>query len=64
MVMMPFACSITSGIGVGFITIVVLHLAAGRGREVQVAMCVVSAVFGLSRLLPALGVRLAGHVTP
>ncbi|MDX3133980.1 NCS2 family permease [Streptomyces europaeiscabiei] len=55
MVMMPFTYSITNGIGMGFITFVVLRLAAGRGREVPAAMYVVSAVFVFSYLMPALG---------
>ncbi|MFF7391618.1 NCS2 family permease [Streptomyces scabiei] len=55
MVMMPFTYSITNGIGMGFITFVVLRLAAGRGREVPVAMYVVSAVFLFYYLMPALG---------
>ncbi|MGW0842030.1 NCS2 family permease [Streptomyces sp. NPDC002787] len=55
MVMMPFTYSITNGIGMGFITFVVLRLAAGRGREVPAAMYVVSAVFGFYYLMPALG---------
>ncbi|MDT0485022.1 MULTISPECIES: NCS2 family permease [Streptomyces] len=55
MVMMPFTYSITNGIGMGFITFVVLRLAAGRGREVPVPMYVVAAVFGFYYLMPALG---------
>jgi AGZA family xanthine/uracil permease-like MFS transporter len=55
MVMMPFTYSITNGIGMGFITFVVLRLAAGRGREVPVAMYMVAAVFGFYYLMPALG---------
>ncbi|MEV8020865.1 NCS2 family permease [Streptomyces sp. NPDC086554] len=55
MVMMPFTYSITNGIGIGFISFTVLRLAAGRGREVPVAMYVVSAVFGFYYLMPALG---------
>ncbi|MEE1761830.1 NCS2 family permease [Streptomyces sp. SP18BB07] len=55
MVMMPFTYSITNGIGMGFITFVVLRLAAGRGRGVPVAMYVVSAVFLFYYLMPALG---------
>lgn len=55
MVMMPFTYSITNGIGMGFIIFVVLRLAAGRGREVPVAMYVVSAVFLFYYLMPALG---------
>ncbi|MFF3375677.1 NCS2 family permease [Streptomyces sp. NPDC002680] len=55
MVMMPFTYSITNGIGMGFITFVVLRLAAGRGRDVPVAMYVVAGVFGFYYLMPALG---------
>src|SRR5690606_26618544 len=55
MVMMPFTYSITNGIGMGFITFSVLRLAAGRGREVPVAMYAVSAVFAFYYLMPALG---------
>ncbi|WP_081239431.1 NCS2 family permease [Streptomyces viridosporus] len=55
MVMMPFTYSITNGIGMGFITFVVLRLAAGRGREVPAAMYAVSAVFAFYYLMPALG---------
>ncbi|MFK0116563.1 NCS2 family permease [Streptomyces sp. NPDC090994] len=55
MLMMPFTYSITNGIGMGFITFTVLRLAAGRGREVPVAMYVVSAVFAFYYLMPALG---------
>ncbi|OII61275.1 NCS2 family permease [Streptomyces sp. CC77] len=55
MVMMPFTYSITNGIGIGFIAFSVLRLAAGRGREVPVAMYVVSAVFVFFYAMPALG---------
>ncbi|KAB1147267.1 NCS2 family permease [Streptomyces luteolifulvus] len=55
MVMMPFTYSITNGIGMGFITFVVLRLAAGRAKEIPVAMYVVSAVFAFYYLMPALG---------
>ncbi|MFI6491332.1 NCS2 family permease [Streptomyces sp. NPDC050564] len=55
MMMMPFTYSITNGIGMGFITFVVLRLAAGRGREIPIAMYVVSAVFAFYYLMPALG---------
>ncbi len=55
MLMMPFTYSITNGIGMGFITFSVLRLASGRGREVPVAMHVVSAVFAFYYLMPALG---------
>lgn len=68
MVMMPFTYSITNGIGMGFITFVVLRLAAGRGREVPAAMYVVSAVFVFYYLMPAAGADVSGtrvpHVTP
>ncbi|GAA1436346.1 NCS2 family permease [Streptomyces thermospinosisporus] len=55
MLMMPFTYSITNGIGMGFITFVVLRLAVGRGREVPPAMYVVAAVFAFYYLMPALG---------
>ncbi|MET7436547.1 NCS2 family permease [Streptomyces sp. NPDC004082] len=55
MLMMPFTYSITNGIGMGFITFVVLRLAVGRAREIPVAMYVVAAVFGFYYLMPALG---------
>ncbi|MFE3633894.1 NCS2 family permease [Streptomyces cellostaticus] len=55
MMMMPFTYSITNGIGMGFITFVVLRLAAGRFRDVPVAMYVVAAVFAFYYLMPALG---------
>ncbi|MCX2925670.1 NCS2 family permease [Streptomyces sp. NEAU-W12] len=55
MVMMPFTYSITNGIGMGFVTFVVLRLAAGRGKGVPAAMYVVSAVFAFYYLMPALG---------
>ncbi|MEV6022402.1 NCS2 family permease [Streptomyces sp. NPDC052036] len=55
MLMMPFTYSITNGIGMGFITFVVLRLAAGRAREIPAAMYVVAAVFGFYYLMPALG---------
>ncbi|MFE7136074.1 NCS2 family permease [Streptomyces sp. NPDC057638] len=55
MVMMPLTYSITNGIGIGFISFTVLRLAAGRGREVPVAMYAVSAVFVFYYAMPALG---------
>lgn len=55
MMMMPFTYSITNGIGMGFITFTVLRVAAGRGREVPVAMYAVSAVFVFYYLMPGLG---------
>ncbi|MDJ0384587.1 NCS2 family permease [Streptomyces sp. G-G2] len=55
MTMMPFTYSITNGIGIGFVSFCVLRLATGRGREVPVAMYVVSAVFVFYYAMPALG---------
>ncbi|MFF1415137.1 NCS2 family permease [Streptomyces sp. NPDC058289] len=55
MVMMPFTYSITNGIGIGFVAFSALRLATGRGREVPVAMYVVSAVFVFYYAMPALG---------
>ncbi|NML50100.1 NCS2 family permease [Streptomyces sp. R302] len=55
MTMMPFTYSITNGIGIGFISFSVLRLAAGRGREVPVAMYAVSAIFVFYYAMPALG---------
>ncbi|MFD3543285.1 NCS2 family permease [Streptomyces sp. NPDC058662] len=55
MVMMPFTYSITNGIGIGCISFCTLRLAAGRGREVPVAMYVVAAVFVFYYAMPALG---------
>ncbi|SFF42973.1 putative MFS transporter, AGZA family, xanthine/uracil permease [Actinacidiphila alni] len=55
MVMMPFTYSITNGIGIGFLSFCLLRLAAGRGREVPVALYAVSAVFAFYYLMPALG---------
>jgi AGZA family xanthine/uracil permease-like MFS transporter len=55
MLMMPFTYSITNGIGMGFITFVLLRLVTGRGRAVPVPLYVVSAVFAFYYLMPALG---------
>ncbi|WP_127359684.1 NCS2 family permease [Actinacidiphila soli] len=55
MLLMPFTYSITNGIGIGFIVFCVLRLAAGRGREVPVALYAVAAVFAFYYLMPALG---------
>ncbi|MFF2505025.1 NCS2 family permease [Streptomyces sp. NPDC058067] len=55
MLMMPFTYSITNGIGMGFITFTVLRVAAGRAKQVPVAMYVVAAVFAFYYLMPALG---------
>ncbi|MEU3184540.1 NCS2 family permease [Streptomyces sp. NPDC006923] len=55
MVAMPFTYSITNGIGIGFIAFCVLRTAAGRGREVPVAMYAVAAAFVFFYAMPALG---------
>lgn len=55
MVMMPFTYSITNGIGIGFISFTAMRVAAGRWREVPVAMYLVSAVFVFYYAMPALG---------
>jgi AGZA family xanthine/uracil permease-like MFS transporter len=46
-VAMPFTYSIANGIGVGFISYVLLRLATGRGRQVHPLMWVVSVAFVL-----------------
>lgn len=43
--LMPFAFSITTGIGAGFITYAVLKVARGRARDVHPLMYVVAALF-------------------
>ncbi|MFF1464312.1 NCS2 family permease [Streptomyces sp. NPDC058330] len=55
MLMMPLTYSITNGIGIGCIAFTAMRLAVGRGREVPVAMYVVSAVFVFYYAMPALG---------
>ncbi|UXY28299.1 NCS2 family permease [Streptomyces sp. HUAS TT20] len=55
MVMMPFTYSITNGIGMGFITFVLMRLVVGRAREIPGPMYVVAAVFTFYYLMPALG---------
>lgn len=44
-VVMPFTYSIANGIGVGFITWVVLHAAAGKARAVHPLLWVVAGLF-------------------
>ena len=44
-VVMPFTYSIANGIGVGFISWVVLHAATGRGRTIHPLMWVVAVAF-------------------
>lgn len=48
---MPFTYSISDGIAFGFISYVVLHLAAGKGKKVTPLMYVLSALFLLKYLL-------------
>ncbi|MFC1413868.1 NCS2 family permease [Streptacidiphilus sp. N1-12] len=55
MVIMPFTYSITTGIGIGFITYAVLSVATGQWRRVAVPLYVVAAVFVFYYLMPALG---------
>lgn len=55
MLLMPFTYSITNGIGIGFLSFCVLRVAAGRWREVPVALYAVAAVFAFYYLMPALG---------
>ncbi len=47
MVLMPFAYSITAGIGAGFITFVVLKLARGKARAIHPLMWITAALFVL-----------------
>ena len=44
-VMMPFAYSITDGIGMGFIAFVLMKTFAGKARQLHPLMWVVSALF-------------------
>jgi AGZA family xanthine/uracil permease-like MFS transporter len=44
-VMMPFTFSIATGIGLGFITYVVLKIFTGRGKDIHPVMAAVSLVF-------------------
>jgi AGZA family xanthine/uracil permease-like MFS transporter len=55
MLTMPFTYSITTGIGMGFITFAVLRLLTGRAKGVPAAMWAVAAVFVFYYLMPALG---------
>lgn len=61
MLLMPFTYSITNGIGIGFLSFCVLRVAAGRWREVPVALYAVAAVFAFYYLIcgarPALRCR-------
>jgi AGZA family xanthine/uracil permease-like MFS transporter len=44
-ILMPFAYSITVGIGAGFISYVVIKLAKGKAKQVHPLMWVASALF-------------------
>ena len=44
--MMPFSFSIADGIGVGFISFVLIKVVAGRQHDVPMALWLVAAVFG------------------
>jgi AGZA family xanthine/uracil permease-like MFS transporter len=44
-VMMPFTFSIATGIGLGFLTYVVLKLFTGRAKDIHPVMAAVSLVF-------------------
>jgi AGZA family xanthine/uracil permease-like MFS transporter len=46
-VTMPLTYSIATGIGLGFISYVLIKLLAGRGRDVPAAIWVLAVVFGL-----------------
>ncbi|MFC1419997.1 NCS2 family permease [Streptacidiphilus cavernicola] len=54
-VIMPFTYSITTGIGIGFITYAVLNVVTGQWRRVGAPLYVVAAVFVFYYLMPALG---------
>ncbi len=46
-IVMPFGYSISAGIGLGFISYVILSVATGKGREIKALMWIVSAAFAL-----------------
>jgi AGZA family xanthine/uracil permease-like MFS transporter len=46
-IVMPFGYSISAGIGLGFISYVILSVAMGKAREVKVLMWVVASLFAL-----------------
>jgi AGZA family xanthine/uracil permease-like MFS transporter len=48
---MPFAYSITVGIGVGFITYVIVRIATGKAARVHVLMWITSVLFVVYFLL-------------
>ncbi len=50
-VMMPFAYSISDGIGFGFISYVVIKLARGKAKEIPMLMYIISILFVLMYLL-------------
>ena len=45
--LMPFTYSITNGIGAGVISYVLLHVAAGRRREIHLLMWLIAALFAV-----------------
>jgi AGZA family xanthine/uracil permease-like MFS transporter len=54
MVMMPFTYSIVDGMAFGFIAYPVAKLAAGRGKEVPVALYIISVLFVANFVLHSL----------
>ena len=44
-ILMPFTCSITVGIGAGFVSFVVIKLAVGKFREIHPLMWTTGGVF-------------------
>ena len=45
MIMMPFAYSISDGIGFGFITYSILKLCRGKAKEVPILVYIISVLF-------------------
>jgi AGZA family xanthine/uracil permease-like MFS transporter len=46
-VMMPFTFSIATGIGLGFITYVVLKALTGKGKDIHPVMAAVAIIFAI-----------------
>jgi len=42
---MPFTYSITNGVGVGFLSYIVIAVARGRARDIHPALYIVGAIF-------------------
>ena len=55
MAIMPFAYSISDGIGFGFISWTVIKLARGKGKQVPVLLYILSAIFIASYILKHIG---------